>query len=288
MEVVPLDSSDEQSVTSSSASVLNLPPSAHIKGTRTMPTGVDYELATGALPKIPKARGNPLLAGRKDKNAKHPKQLFFESFDVNKSGQLEAPEVLRFVGTWFDIPDLLEEDDDSMPSTRSLSFARSSVVVGSREPTPRSNTNTPRGTATSTGTSRGTSTSTGTGTGTSTGTGTGTGGAQNTKNSPRVPSTIVSTGTPRGSMPRMSGPEKAVMRTQFLRSFTQHTDSQIPLQLAGFLRMLRRGAPDEAEKGAVQELWNRLVRAREKERERVLAERREAAMKAARRAAFAT
>jgi len=44
-----------------------------------------------------------VLIKTKGKGEKHPKQVFFESFDTNKSGALEQDEALRFVAQWYDV-----------------------------------------------------------------------------------------------------------------------------------------------------------------------------------------
>lgn len=47
------------------------------------------------------------MAKTKGRGTKHPKQAFFESFDVNRSGSLEQEEALRFAATWYDVEGLL-------------------------------------------------------------------------------------------------------------------------------------------------------------------------------------
>ncbi len=68
--------------------------------------------------------------------------------------------------------------------------------------------------------------------------------------------------------------ETRAMQDEFIASYVQRAGVSLPLHLVEFLGLLRSGSPDDAEKGAVHELWNRLVRAREARRQAVRAWRR--------------
>ncbi len=181
---------------------------AHVKGARPLPTGDVYELAMAKLPKI--HRGGRLMAKVKNKGSKPHKQVFFESFDVNGTGELEAEEALRFAATWYGIDGLMATLDPPPAAT-------ATAAQGTNSSSSSSNTN-------NNNNSRGP------------------GAARNIQE---------------------NNEDVFEMHERFLDPFLEYVDSDLPMPLFAFLRVLRSGQPEEPEKAKVRDMWDSLVREKE-------------------------